>query len=180
MDIKKFSSPVVLLMVTLLSGCYIEQESFDRPQNTEGFRPVYGSENEMSVSVLPSRTVNNPGKIYVYGKYLLVNEKKAGIHVFDNTNPMEPQKIAFIQLLGNTDMAMKDGILYADHLGNLVALSTHDFLSIEEKGRLPLKNWDKGLPPPAGYYFECVNPEKGIVVSWKKSQLTNPQCYAIQ
>ena len=45
--------------------------------------------------------------------------------------------LGFLQLLGDTDMGIKEGLLYADHIGNLVALSVSDFGSIEEKGRLP-------------------------------------------
>jgi hypothetical protein len=176
---KKYSALICLTGLLSISGCYYDPEAGGN-DTIEGYVPVYGSAANTEIVLMQSRTVENPGKIYVYGKFLLVNEQKQGIHVFDNTNPSAPVSLGFIQLLGNTDMAIKDDILYADHLGNLVSLTIQDFTRIEETGRLPLRNWNLGIPPPAGFHFECVDPEKGIVVSWKKSSLQNPQCYAIQ
>lgn len=163
-----------------LAGCVTTDPEFPEEQDVSGYVPVYGQPAATDIVMADARSIENPGKIYVYGKYLLVNEVRKGIHVFDNTNPDEPLALGFLQLLGNTDMAIKDGQLYADHMGNLVALSVNDFGTIEEKGRLPLETWDLGIPPPAGFYFECVDPAKGLVVDWTKAELHNPECYAIQ
>src|SRR5688500_18518831 len=107
---------VFLLAGLFLAGC-TEVES-DPPFVTNGYRPVYGSVDANEIKLVASRTVNNPGKIYVYGKYLLVNEINEGIHVFNNERPSNPKPVAFIQIMGNSDMAIKDARLYADHAGN--------------------------------------------------------------
>ncbi|MEX1239482.1 MAG: hypothetical protein WEB30_07185 [Cyclobacteriaceae bacterium] len=183
---KKYSLLTLNFVTICLTGCYyLEQpDSYTNrivdTTRVDGYIPVYGTSEYQDIAVKESRPVVDPGKIYVYGKYLLVNEKKKGIHVFDNSNPGEPVGVGFLQLLGNTDMAIKDGLLYADYMGNLVALTINDFKSIEENGRLPLRNWNYGLPPPPGFHFECIDPGKGLVVSWKKEKLLNPGCYAIQ
>jgi hypothetical protein len=169
----------ILVSLIFLSGCVTDPELSDS-QLIVGYRPVYGKAEDSQILFTQSRAVENPGKIYVYGKYLLVNERKKGIHVFDNTHPATPTGIGFIQLLGNTDMAIKDGTLYADHLGNLVSLTLQDFTAIQELGRLPIRNWYLGVPPPARFHFECVDPDKGLVIAWTKSELNNPQCYAIR
>ena len=166
-------------LLIMFAACSYEPDSSEM-QNVTGYIPVYGEVNASEILMAPARNVEDPGKIYVYGKYLLVNEKKAGIHVFDNSDPAQPMNLGFVSILGNTDMAIKDDILYADHLGNLVALSIGDFSSLEEKGRLPLRNWHLGVPPPAGFYFQCIDPDKGLVVFWKRTQLQNPQCYALR
>lgn len=169
------------MLFLFFTGCYIEPTSADGDSMPiEGYRPVYGTPDRSEITFLQPQSIENPGKIYRYGKYLLVNEQKKGIHLFDNTDPQAPLNIGFIQMLGNTDMAIKDGVLYADHLGSLVALTTDDFTTVQEKGRLPLRNWNLGMPPPAGFHFECVDPAKGLVVSWKKVELKNPQCYALR
>ena len=174
----------VLSAILILPGCYYDPH-FGRLGNgsdttrVEGYVPVYGAMDGQNILLTAPRRVEDSGKIYVYGKYLLVNEKKRGIHVFDNSDPGDPANLGFIQMLGNTDMAIKDGLLYADHVGNLVALSVNDFETIEEEGRLPLNQWNFGLPPPSGYPFECVDPDLGLVVSWKKELLLNPACYAM-
>lgn len=145
-----------------------------------GFRPVYGTQELTEISWTDVKSVVKPGKIYTYGKYLLVNEVEEGIHVFDNTNPQFPIALGFLRILGNTDMAIKDNVLYADHMGNLVALTISDLTAVQEKGRLQLANWDRGIPPPPGYSFECVDASKGIVVGWKKTEKQNLKCYALR
>ena len=145
-----------------------------------GYRPVYGPQEYTTVTWTTSQSITNPGKIYTYGKYLLVNEVKEGIHVFDNSNPQFPIALGFLRILGNTDMAIKDDVLYADHMGNLIALTVNDFAAVQEKGRLELANWNLGVPPPRGYNFECVDTSKGLVVGWKKIENQNLKCYAMQ
>jgi hypothetical protein len=176
---KIFTLPSGFFLLILFTGCFPEPET-EKDQPVTGYRPVYGPQTASEILMTGTRTVEDPGKIYVYGPYLLVNERKKGIHVFNNSNPAEPVNLGFLQLLGNTDMAIKDGVLYGDHMGQLVALNINDFTEVVEKGRLPLRNWNKGLPPPAGFHFECVNPDKGLVVGWKQAQLTNADCYALQ
>jgi hypothetical protein len=165
------------LPVLLLSSCFFGEpirENFE----AEGYVPVYGSPSVSEVKLLSPQVVKNPGKIYLYGSFLLVNEINRGIHIFNNADPSHPQAVAFVEILGNSDMAIKDNTLFADHIGNLIALKTIDFTTLEKKGELPINSWLAGLPPPAGHYFECVDESNGIVVSWKKSTLKNPACYA--
>lgn len=168
-----------MLLLALLS-CTGDPD-LDQPRSDDfGYRPVYGSSESAQIAWTSPRSIVSPGKIYVYGKYLLVNEAREGIHVFDNSNPQFPIALGFLRIIGNSDMAIKDNILYADYLGNLVALTIDDFTNIQQKGKLELANWEKGVPPPVGYRFECADPAMGIVVAWKKVKNENLKCYAIR
>jgi hypothetical protein len=69
-------------------------------------------------------------------------------------------------------------VLYANHMGDIVALKITDFETLTLQGRIAISQWVMGVPPPADSYFECVDPAKGIVVNWKKTQIKNPRCYA--
>lgn len=60
------------------------------------------------------------GKIYTYNQYLFVNERGKGIHIIDNSNPSAPIQIKFLNIVGNVDMAVRNGILYADCVVDLV------------------------------------------------------------
>ena len=175
----KRTSPLLLCLLLFLTGCWDPGPQFTVVDQITGFSPIYGTRSQAEISVGPARPVNQPGKIYLYGKYLLLNEKMQGIHIFDNTEPANPVNLGFLELLGNTDLAIKDGVLYANHLGDVVALAINDFGTIAEQGRIPLGDWTLGVPPPAGFYFQCIDPAKGFVVSWKEVQLQNPQCYAL-
>jgi hypothetical protein len=167
-----------LLLVVVAGSCDVFAPEFTEVQDVIGYVPSYGTEYVSPITLSGPRAIENPGKIYLYGKYLLVNEISRGIHVFDNSDATAPQAIGFLELAGNTDMAIKDGVLYADHIGDLVSLTLNDFGAIEETGRLPLGTFPLGVPPPKGFYFECIDPEKGLVVSWERQELHNPQCYA--
>lgn len=166
-----------LCILALVSGC-TETDVGSHESLKNGFTPVYSTPEATEIVLGSPRPVERPGKIYIYGTYLLVGEKMKGIHIFDNTDPKNPGPVGFIQMLGNSDMAIKDGIMYADHVGNLVALSISDFQTLEEKGRVPLRNWDKGVPPPSASYFVCYDPSKGIVVDWKPVKAIKFECYA--
>lgn len=93
------------------------------------FDPVYKSVAEIRTGIaaqLP-RTMKNPGKIYYYQNYLLVNEIREGIHVFDNSDPANPKPVVFWSIPGNVDMAILGNHLYADQYVDLLTLDISDF-----------------------------------------------------
>jgi hypothetical protein len=182
MNPKKYLLPALLAILLGCDGTETGSAFFDQrmSESTFGYRPVYGTQEYTEVTWTTPQAIKNPGKIYIYGKYLLINEAKEGIHVYDNSNPQAPTVAGFLRILGNTDMAIKDGVLYADHMGNLVALTISDFTAVREKGRLELANWNLGVPPPRGAPFECVDQSKGVVISWKRTEPENLKCYAIR
>lgn len=82
------------------------------------------------------RALEHPGKIYVKDKYLFINEVKEGIHIIDNSNPSSPRAVAFVNIPGNGDMAVRGNILYADSYSDLVALDISDPKNPKEVGRV--------------------------------------------
>jgi hypothetical protein len=175
---KKLFRPLsVFLFLFAATGCYREYYRGDRV--VDGYQPIYSDKSRSEVSFKASTgTLNNPGKIYIYNQYLLVNEVNAGIHVFDNSNPTAPIDLGFIEMLGNSDMAIRNDILYADHAGDLISLPFKQFETAKPAARLPINSWILGVPPPRFSSFECVNEDLGYVIGWKKVTLTNPDCYA--
>lgn len=86
--------------------------------------------------VLPAQKIEAYGKIWLYGPYLLINEPKKGIHVFDNANPANPQALSFIQIPGNVDMAVRNDMLYADNYIDLLVIDINDPRNPSLKKRL--------------------------------------------
>jgi hypothetical protein len=86
--------------------------------------PICMSKEEFRSAFLVSepKPMTTSGKIYLHGTLLLVSEPFAGIHVFDNTNPAAPVAVAFITIPGNTDIAMKNNLLYADSAIDLLTI----------------------------------------------------------
>ena len=92
------------------------------------FEPVYMSHEQFinSVGLETSQDLENPGKIYVYAGYLFVNEINEGIHIIDNRDPSNPQNIGFINIPGSKDLAIRNGILYADSQKDLLIFDITD------------------------------------------------------
>ncbi|AFK03095.1 hypothetical protein Emtol_1955 [Emticicia oligotrophica DSM 17448] len=98
----------------------------------------------------------NPGKIYVKDNYLFINEVKKGIHIIDNSNPQQPKNIAFLQIPGVIDMAVKDNTLYADSYMDLVTFDISNPTNIKETGRLQ-EIFQNGLADGIYWYYNNQN-----------------------
>lgn len=128
--------------------------------------PVYMSHEELeeSIQVEPPRPLVQTGKIYSYQEYLLINEKYRGVHIFDNSNPQSPTGIAFINIPGNVDIAIKDNVLYADNAVDLIALDLTNpqeaYVSKRVSGVFPV------LPPPDNGFFD-YDESKGVIIDWE-------------
>jgi hypothetical protein len=169
------------ILITLITGCNYEPVPYFPPNfpvgTIEGYRPVYASASESDIVFVEARQLENPGKIYVVSKYLLINEKFKGIHVFDNSDPTNPVPLGFLKMLGNSEFAVKNNVLYADHLSNLVALDISDWNNLQELSRTEHQFWSQKIPPGSDKYFECIDLAKGIVIGWELAVLDNPKCF---
>jgi hypothetical protein len=82
---------------------------------------ITSDELRTSIGSLPARDLERPGKIYVRGPYLFINELKKGIHILDNRNPATPRMLGFLNIPGNTDIAVRGNVLYADSFVDFLA-----------------------------------------------------------
>ncbi|WP_181306339.1 LVIVD repeat-containing protein [Rufibacter sp. XAAS-G3-1] len=125
----------VLLSGVLLGSCTDECQS---TITYTTYEPVYMTKTELrsSVKVEPARELQKPGKIYSHGQYLFVNEQQEGIHIIDNSNPATPQRLSFVAIPGNVDMAVKGDILYADNYIDLVVMDISNPMSVKLLNRV--------------------------------------------
>ncbi len=166
-----------LLCLTCLFSC-VETEG-DSFVQQEGLRPVYAAGTEWrTIETLPSREIQELGKIYYKDGLLFVNERNAGIHILDNNTPTAPIFLKFISIPGSKDIAIKGDYLYTDNVTDLVVLDISDFDNIQEVNRIeniyPQTNQE--FPEFYSGFFECVNPELGTVIGWELAILNTPQC----
>ena len=136
---KSWLLPLLGLALTgliLLTGC--ADDKCVRTEEYVEWQPVYKRIDEMRAPVAygQARTMDNPGKIFYYKGYLLVNELHAGIHVIDNRNPESPLKVGFIEIPGNIDMAVNGDILYVDSYLDLVGIDISNPLAPVEVSRV--------------------------------------------
>lgn len=134
-------------------------------------RPIKMSTEEFKngIAVIAPTPIQVSGKIYAYKDFIFVNDKASGVHVIDNTNPSNPNKIAFIKIPGNVDISIKDDYLYADSLGDLIVLDISDINNINIVKRMEsVLNGYVNWPFEADFIeTEGIDYEKDIIVGWE-------------
>lgn len=122
MHMRALASVIFSILTIAFIGSCCTTEVVEYP--TQIWVPVYKNLDAIrnGVKAGTARPLKNPGKIYFYGKYILVNERNEGIHVIDNSNPRMPKNLTFIEIPGNGDMAVRNNILFANSYIDLVAL----------------------------------------------------------
>lgn len=165
----KFLIITTFVLVSMISDCgYVLYEPFSE------YKPVLMKREELekSVSFSSVREMIQPGKIYLKGDIIYINEKYMGIHVIDNTDPTNPKKIGFIVVPGCIDMAMKTDFLYVDNSVDLVSIKLGNDLS-QLTVTKRLKNIFPELTPPdnrtlQSQYQPGNRPENTVIVGWEK------------
>jgi len=135
--------------------------------------PVYMSYEDLrsAVKMTEAREMNNPGKIYFKDQYIFINEKMIGVHVYDVSDPTNPQNKGFIEIPGNIDIAIKENILYADSYIDLVSIDVSSFSAIAEVGRVQ-KIFPYTLPKyNEKFPLAKLDETKGVVVGWEEKSV---------
>jgi len=116
------------LLVFGLSITSCLEDDCNETQRFIEFEQIYVQAEEFRIPVTTEspREMEETGKFYFYNNNILINEKNKGIHVIDNTDPKSPQNIAFINIPGNLDIAIRDNILYADNYVDLLSIDIND------------------------------------------------------
>jgi LVIVD repeat len=147
--------------------------------SVDGYAPVYASAlASKTTSVEASRPTTNPGKIYAYNQYLFQVDQGSGIHIIDNSNVQQPEKIAFLNIPFCSEISIKSNMLYTNNINDLVVFDISNIQNPQMVKRLEDVFDDSGqyFPPVDNAYFECVDPSKGIVVGWERKIIENPKC----
>jgi len=173
--LNKFLLPLLLLTL-VLSACFTDE--VEENLVITGLRPVYGVPGALKkISIIDPIAFETPGRIVYLHPLLYINELNKGFHIIDNSDPANPQQIAFVSIPFNKDIAVKGSYIYANNDLDLVSLKYVSKDSIQLISRID--NAFDGVPlMPDDYsgYFECVDPSMGDVIGWETATLTNPKC----
>ena len=141
--------------------------------------PVYQSRTEWRATTYAIQSpldLKNPGKMFIRGQYLFVNEYLKGVHIIDNTQPASPINLGFLPVHANVDIAVHGDNLYLDSYNDLLVFDITDPSHPVYKSRVEdvFDFSDFG-------YFESYNPnfpmamldaEAGIIIGWKVEKVT--------
>ncbi len=143
--------------------------TIDLPQSA--YSPVFmdREEFETTTELLPPQTIVNSGKIYVKDAFLFINEVREGFHIINNANPENPQNIAFLKVIGSSDISIKNNSLYVDNAIDLIALRINDtYDSVEITKRIT-----DIFPNPMAYspdgFYETSSSDQ-IIVGWELNE----------
>lgn len=162
---------LLLMLPVFFSSCVKDHCKREHPYSY--FVPVYKTKDEVRNNIKSNspKPIQQPGKIYIFGNTIFLNEVDKGIHVIDNSNPSNPRNIAFIDIPGNLDIAVKGNTLYADMYTDLVAMDISNPASVQVKkiieDRFPYRYYSNGFVP---------NHEK-IITEWvRKDTVITESC----
>jgi hypothetical protein len=159
-----------LLITVILGMTACVKDSCKEMHTYTFYQAVYKTKSEVRENIKSNspRQVENPGKINIRGNYIFLNETDKGIHVIDNTNPSQPQNIAFIDIPGNMDLAVKGNTLYADLYTDLVAIDISNPASVKLskviESVFPYRYW--------GNDFRGTNNSDQVITDWVKVDTT--------
>lgn len=157
---------IALALFTWISGCV--KDTCRRLYSYSYYVPVYKTTAEVRANIKsgPPQQITNPGKIVMLGNYIFLNEVDKGVHVIDNSNTASPANIAFINIPGNLDLALKGKTLYADLYIDLVTLDITNPLNVS------VKKYNDGVFPfrryGSGFYADSTK----IITDWIKHDTT--------
>lgn len=130
--------------------------------------PVYKEKAEVYANIKSnaSRSVESPGKIFMYSNYIFLNEVDKGVHIIDNSNPASPVVKAFINIPGNLDIAVKGNTMYADLYGDMVVVDITNPLQASFVKHI------NNVFPQRQYTNGFVSDSNKIIVDWIKKDTT--------
>lgn len=98
------------------------------------YRPVYKTKEQVMNNIKSGtpQAIVETGKIFIKGNYVFLNDVNRGVHILDYSNPSAPVKVAFVDVPGNVDMAVRGNILYVDCYTSLVALDITNPLNVQK------------------------------------------------
>jgi hypothetical protein len=165
------STALLVVMMAALTAC---NDKTVELITYEANVPVYMPFDEFRASFEKSAPIeiSHPGKMYFKDGYLFINEYGKGIHVIDNSDPSNPEKVAFYEVLGNVDLAISGNVLFADSYIDLLAIDITDINNPVEIDRL--ENVFPEIVPEGELWFPyaMVDKSKGVIVDWEVKKIT--------
>ncbi len=148
---------ILLFLAGLLSTSGCLQDDCRRAVTYTAVEAVYKTIDEIrqgAVVLEAPRPLRHPGKIYYYNQYILINESREGVHIIDNTDPAQPVNTSFLSIPGNEDIAIRDGILYANSYIDLLTISLTDYTLLHRNENVFPPMWEDLANNRVAVYFD--------------------------
>lgn len=157
-----------MALMTLFTSCEKEEEA----GNVEMVAvPVTMSVADFrsSVYIQEPKEIEQAGKIYAYKDFVFVNDVNRGVHIIDNSSHESPQKIKYLKIPQNTDVAIKEDKLFANSGMDLVVFDISDINNIKQLDRVEdvFENYQPSTPQGAAFVdTENLDFEKEVIIGF--------------
>lgn len=156
---------IILVQFSLHSCCFYGDCDGESPEPVNNYKPVIMNRAtfETSIKISPNTKIVKSGKIYIKDDIMLVNDVNKGFHIYNYADAANPVKIAFLEIPGATDVAIRNATIYINQAVDLVTLKydlTTNKVSILYRNRniFPQKTSPEGF----GSYVK----ENEIIIDW--------------
>jgi hypothetical protein len=151
------------LIIFILQSC--TKEKCTHIYEGVTYKPVYAAMSTLrTIDIQPAKAITSNGKIFIKGNYIFLNEVDKGFHIIDNTNPVNPQRIAFVSIPGNIDLIAKGNYLLVDNYVDLLTFDISNPASIQL-----VKRTENALPFRTYGYGFSDNASQGIIRTFEKT-----------
>jgi len=118
----KYLFSISLLACLIFSSCTKDSGSVIASYTKR--EAVYGDIDEIRSTTLieASKTISNPGKIYIGDEFLLIGEEGKGIHIYDNSTPSNPQNTGYMNIPFCKEYYVSGTKIYAESQYDLVKI----------------------------------------------------------
>jgi hypothetical protein len=162
------------LFILVLLFFYSCDPTMNNDDNTiySQYQPILADRGQLdNITCTQAISVKNPGKIYSYKNFILLNEIDEGFHIIDNSNPSNPVNVGFLKIIASRDVAVKNDILYSDNSTDLIAVNISDLHNPKVISRIK-DVYPEPLPPddlPVNPEYQPKNkPQNTVIVKWRK------------
>lgn len=155
---------LVLIASFLFTSCFKDKCT----RSYTFYTPVYKSTAEVRANIKSNspRPIERAGKLFIRGNYIFLNETDRGFHIIDNTNPSAPKNVAFVDIPGNIDIAVKGNTLYADAYADMVTIDVTNPMQVQ------VKKFNDKVFPYRMYTNGFVSDSSKTIVDWIRHDTT--------
>jgi hypothetical protein len=164
----------LLPLVFLLAAC----EKLDPDlYSGMGKRPIYVSNEALrNVKTEAPQAIMESGTIFLRDSLLFLLDQGRGVHVFDISDTLNTQNLAFLKIPAVNDFIVYGQVMYANCWRDLVVIDISNLQAIQELDRLVGALEPPMYPQLYNGIFECVDDSKGAVLFWEDAMLEDVAC----
>ncbi|MGB6269546.1 MAG: hypothetical protein WBF67_11120 [Olleya sp.] len=165
---KKLTNYLTVLIVLFASSCWysnnVDDDVITQPEYQYQAVTMLRSDFETSTILEDVKPLEETGKIYVKDGYLFINQPNKGFHIFDNSDPSNPINMAFLNVLGSTDLSIKNNMLYINNATDLIAIKPDFSTNTIEITKRVVNTFPELIAPDGfSYHYTAANE---VIIDW--------------